>query len=129
VNNGKGALFYHPGHALDVFGDDRNDYFAAGGHFGNMSHELVKHYAQDLGFEYLAATSKETFLDVLPRFLCRNLPKPVLLECFTAIDDEREAWTIRTGISPHVNEQMPQPLGIRKFIPQRIKNAVKALVQ
>ena len=129
VNNGGGALFYHPGHVLDVFGDSRNDYFAAGGHFGNMSHNLVKHYAEDLGFEYLTAISKESFLDVLPRFLDRKLPKPVLLECFTAIDDEREAWAIRTGISPYEGAKATQPSGIKRFVPTRIKNAVKALVQ
>lgn len=92
INNARGTEFRnynHPGHA---FGEDADIYIAAAGHYGNASPVLVKHYAQDLGFEYYSANSKESLEAVAGRFVdSRMAEKPILLEVFTTSQDESDA--------------------------------------
>ena len=38
------------------------------GHYGEKSPELLKHYAQDLGFQYLSAIDKQSFLTAMKEF-------------------------------------------------------------
>ena len=69
---------------------------AAGGHYGNKSRELVKHYAQDLGFTYLSADNKEEVLENIPRFLSQDSDKSIVFEVFTDSNLESDAYkTIR----------------------------------
>lgn len=92
VNNGCGTEFHINYHMGAAFGADVDNYIAAGRHFGNKSRELVKHYAEDLGFEYLSASNKEEFLQNVDRFLTdENLPRPILFEVFTEPNDESDA--------------------------------------
>ena len=92
VNNGRGTEFHNSDHPASRFGEDGDKFMAAAGHFGNKSPELVKHYAQDLGFEYLSACNKEEFLASCDTFFSPE-PKdrPVVFEVFTDSDDESDA--------------------------------------
>lgn len=91
VNNGKGTEFRMYNHPCYAFGEDAEPFMAAAGHFGNKSPMLVRHYAEDLGYEYLCASSKEEFLKVRERFLCPDITdKPMLLEVFTNSPEESE---------------------------------------
>ena len=98
VNNGKGTEFKNYDHPGAAFGEDADRYIAAAGHYGNKSRTLIKHYAEDLGFEYLAAADKHEFEQVYERFLTSSLTsKPILLEVFTDSEDESKALlTIRS---------------------------------
>ena len=93
VNNGRGTefrLYIHPGQRL--MGDDADPYVAAAGHSGNKSPDLVRHYAQDLGFEYLTASGKDDAQKAIERFLTPELTdKPMLFEAFTDYQDESDA--------------------------------------
>lgn len=92
VNNGRGTEFHNFDHPASRFGEDGDPYMAAAGHFGNKSPELVKHYAQDLGFEYMSATNKKEYLAVIDDFFSpQPKDRPVVLEVFTDSDDESEA--------------------------------------
>lgn len=92
VNNGKGTEFKQYGHVSANFGDDLDEYVSAGGHFGNQSPDLVKHYAEDLGFTYMSASTKEEFSEHSEMFISReSLGKPIVFEIFTTSDDECEA--------------------------------------
>lgn len=92
VNNGKGIEFRQYGHLAAGFGDDADAYISAGGHFGNKSPELVKNYARNLGFEYLAASDKESFEDAYERFLTPKITdKPMVFEVFTDSTQESKA--------------------------------------
>lgn len=92
VNNGKGCEFRNYMHPGSAFGDEADKYIAAGGHYGNKSRELVRHYAEDLGYEYLAANNKNEYLHVVERFLCPEVTdKPMILEVFTNNEDESDA--------------------------------------
>ena len=59
INNGRGTEFRLYNHPANRFGNDADPYMAAAGHFGSKSHRLIKHYAEDLGYEYMSASDKE----------------------------------------------------------------------
>lgn len=92
VNNGKGTEFRNYFHTGADFGEMADDFIAAAGHFGNKSHKLVKHYAEDLGYEYISANNKEEYLMNVVRFLTPNITdSPMLFEVFVDNKDESEA--------------------------------------
>lgn len=92
VNNGKGIEFKIKNNPATQFGEDIDEFIAAAGHFGNKSKTLLRDYAGNLGFEYLAASSKDEFLAVQSRFVSPNIAeRPILLEVFTNDSDEDKA--------------------------------------
>ena len=96
VNNGRGTEFknyWTPGsYAL---GDETDEYIAAAGHFGNQSPDLVKNYAENLGFEYITASDKESFEKNIAYFTqTKSTDKPILFEVFTNSKDESDALHI-----------------------------------
>lgn len=99
VNNGKGTEFRQFNHVASHFGNDADKFIAAAGHFGNKSTELVKHYAQNLGFEYMSASTKEEFGQVYERFLTpEQTEQPMLFEVFTDSVEESKALEIITSL-------------------------------
>lgn len=95
VNNGVGTEFKNYDHIAARFGREADAYVAARGHYGNKSHELLKHYAQDLGFEYMSASNKTELLAHLSRFTTpEHADRPMLLEVFTNSTDESDALHI-----------------------------------
>ena len=92
VNNGVGTEFKNYNHRAAAFGDEADAYMAARGHFGNQSRDLLRHYAEDLGFEYLCAEDKDSFREAARRFVDPDsADKPMLLEVFTTSEDESDA--------------------------------------
>ena len=92
INNGRGTEFTNFDHLGAVFGADADSFIAAAGHYGKQSRQLIKHYAEDLGFEYLTAATKEEYLSHLPRFLDKNITdRPILFEIFTDSKNESKA--------------------------------------
>ena len=95
INNGIGTEFKLYDHYAHIFGEDANPYIAAAGHFGNKSSKLLKHYAEDLGFEYMTASNKDEYHNNVDRFLTnKQLPKPILFEIFTDSKNESDALYI-----------------------------------
>lgn len=92
VNNGKGTEFRNFYHTGSLFGDLADKYIAAGGHYGNKSRFLVKHFAEDLGFEYISADNKDEFLKYSNHFIDSNITdKSIVFEVFTDNQDESDA--------------------------------------
>lgn len=92
VNNGKGNEFRNYNHPCYFLGEDAEDYVAAARHYGNKSDVLVKHYVEDLGYEYLTAKDKESFLLAIDRFLTPEITEhPMLFEVFTNTQEESDA--------------------------------------
>ena len=113
VNNGVGVEFKFYHHQSDFLDVDK--YIGAAGHFGNKSHELLKHYSEDLGFEYLSASNKEEFEKVYSRFVSEKKDKPILFEVFTnAFDDDKALYMIN-----HL-----QGATLKQAVKQEIKNIV-----
>ena len=100
INNGVGTEFKMNSHnSYMAFKEDVNEYMAAEGHFGRKSPCLVKHFAEDLGFEYLTASTKNEFMQALDKFTNPSLSdKPIIFEVFTDAELEREALEIMTTL-------------------------------
>lgn len=99
VNNGCGTEFKMYTHYAYRFGDEANPFIAGAGHFGNQSPDLVKHYAQDLGFEYITASSKWEYLENVKHFVTpQQLPRSIIFEVFTNHNDESDALRMMKNI-------------------------------
>lgn len=109
INNGKGTEFRNFNHPAAQFSDNADKYVAAAGHFGNKSSELIKHYAQDLGYEYLWASDKQEFENVCKRFLTPEITeRSILFEVFTNSQDESDALERVMNIEGSVKGKMKQ---------------------
>lgn len=92
INNGKGIEFRNFNHIAAQFGEETDKYIAAGAHCGNQSRNLVKNFAQALGFEYLSAENKDEFSAARERFWNPEiLEKPMIFEVFTETEKESDA--------------------------------------
>ena len=96
INNGLGFEFKKCyAMAYRLLEDEVEHYVAAAGHFAQKSSSLVRHYAEDLGFEYLSASNKEELEESCVRFTTPELTeKSMLLECFVTSEDESTALNI-----------------------------------
>ncbi|WP_455138285.1 thiamine pyrophosphate-binding protein [Thermophilibacter sp.] len=114
INNGVGAEFRNYSHLAAMFGDDADAYIAAAGHFGSRSPDLVRHYATDLGCEYLAVTDKTSFEAALPRLVDPEPhDAPLVLEAFTDSADESDALRLMSGL-------LADPKGMAKGAVKRV---------
>jgi 2-succinyl-5-enolpyruvyl-6-hydroxy-3-cyclohexene-1-carboxylate synthase len=128
VNNGKGTEFRHSSHFAGSFGEVADRFIAAGGHFGNKSPVLVKHYAEDLGLEYMSASNMQQFESVYERFLTpEHTGRSMLFEIFTDSSDETHALEIMTNLEESLKSKTKQfakqMLGDKKF------NALKKVIR
>ena len=128
INNGKGTEFRQYNHHAAYFGEASDEFIAAAGHFGNQSTTLVKNLATDLGYEYLAASSKEEFNACKERFITpATLDRPIVFEVFTDSSLESEALeTIQTLVK--------SPKGQAKDLAKKILgpkgiSAIKSLIK
>lgn len=117
INNGRGTEFRNFNHPGAAFGEEADKFIAAAGHYGDKSPLLVRHYAEDLGFEYMCASNKEEFESVYERFLTADLTtQPMLFEVFTNSVEESNAlkiiYNIDTNILRSVARQMLGGKGI-----------------
>lgn len=95
VNNGRGTEFRNFNHPGNAFDDDADKFIAAAGHFGRQSKDLVKHYATDLGLDYVSAINKEEYKLHIDNFIdSKHSTKPMLFEIFTDHKDESKALEI-----------------------------------
>lgn len=134
VNNGKGTEFRNFYHTGSLFGESADKYIAAGGHYGNKSDILVKHFAEDLGFEYMSAKSKEEFEVQLDHFTSSEIgSKSIVFEIFTNNQDESDAllstWSIEhnsTDISTKVKSDIARTA--RKILGKKGLAIIKILL-
>lgn len=91
INNGCGTEFRNVDHPASKWGDQADLFMAAGGHFGNKSAEIVRHYAQDLGFSYISASSKKEFEQKKDIFLSQKTARSIIFEVFTNSENESKA--------------------------------------
>lgn len=133
VNNGEGGEFTVP----DGIADNPNcgarvhDYIAAQGHYRQQSRTLVRHLAEDLGFSYLAAASKEMFEANVEKFTSAESERPVIFECFTDVAEDRAALAAYKQISPFVgNASLAHDAraAVSRVIPARMKNMIKTAI-
>ncbi|WP_010419246.1 thiamine pyrophosphate-binding protein [Anaerophaga thermohalophila] len=109
VNNGKGTEFRQFTHIAAQHGEHADEFIAAARHFGNKSKILIKHFSEDLGFEYLSAGNKEEFEQVYKQFLNPEITeKPILFEVFTNSEDESLALKAILNIEESIKGKAKQ---------------------
>ena len=126
INNGKGNEFRNYQHPCYFLGEEAEDFIAAARHYGNKSESLVKHYAEDLGYKYLTANSKDSFLDNIEEFVTPNITNmPILFEVFTETQDESDALEI---IVNYVNSESKFINSLKSKFRTAVKNALYSTV-
>lgn len=124
VNNGKGTEFRNYNHPAAQFGEDADKYMAAAGHYGNKSVQLVRHYAEDLGYEYIQASNKEEYLSNIGKFLTSDITnKPILFEVFTNNEDESDALKLMSTLIEDVSFNIRKMA--RNVLPDFFKGVLK----
>lgn len=127
VNNGCGTEFHNFNHRAATVSKENNlssEFFAADGHYGSKSRDLVKHYAEDLGFNYISADNKKDFLKNLDEFVSDNSKKPVLFEVFTDSEDESNALKMIYNLEGDVIRS-----AAKKILGNKGKKIVKKLLR
>lgn len=128
VNNGIGAEFKLRPHRCTAFGDEADKFMAAGGHFGNKSPQLVKHYAEDLGFRYLSANNKEEYMANLDEFVNPAIgDRPVIFELFTTHQEEDEALQLMKGMEIDVAHQVKGTL--QSILGEKGVNSIRKIIR
>lgn len=132
INNGKGAEFRQHINRAAQFGEDTDVYIAAAGHYGNKSKDLVRHYAEDLGFIYLSASDKEEYNKVLNLFVSsERYEKSIVLEVFTNAEDEDSALLTARTVDYTMYENLPESGSkkiVKKVLGEKGVEAVKKLI-
>ncbi len=127
INNGRGTEFRNYNHPAERFGKDADAYMAAAGHFGKKSNRLIRHYAEDLGYEYLSADSKDSYLKNIDRFLTPQITdKPMLFEIFTDSKDESDAIYMMRHLAVSKKSEAKQV--VKKVLGQKGISVVKKLI-
>lgn len=97
---------------------DVSRYVAADGHFRS-----AKAWAEDNGFRYLVATTKDSFVESVGTFVADS-DKPIIMEIFANPNDEKEAITlVRKSCVVRTDEEQKS-----KDKRTKIKNVVTSLI-
>lgn len=134
VNNGVGTEFRNYDHPASKWGNEANKFMAAAGHFGNKSHELVKNYAENLGFKYLSASNKEEFKTNIDVFTSSTQNDcSVIFEIFTTPENESEAIKMIREIIPDdrsfMDKVMSKSKSSLRAITKNTINGVKKIIK
>ena len=121
VNNGKGTEFRNYNHAAARFGEDTDAFIAAAGHYGNKSKNLIRHFAEDLGYRYLSADNKDSFLKQLPQFISDESDQSIIFETFT--DSEKESSALQI-IEHLLKNDTPADNTIGKQMKELVKKSI-----
>ena len=131
INNGLGQEFKNYNHPGARFKEKTDDFIAAKGHNGKQSPLLMKHFTEDLGFEYLSASNKEEFSIAYPKFLNNRIgDKPLFFEVFTNSEEENEAlYLIKHIEQPTDKEKITNTIKqtLKKTVGDKLINKIKKL--
>lgn len=132
INNGRGNEMRYSFSPAASLGEDGNLFLAAAGHNGKASRTLVKHIAEDLGYEYLSASTKEEFLKHKERFLSPDIyDKPIIFEIFIEdYHDEEKAWEALTSMDADKEYLMKRKIksGIKSVLGNKGTAIAKQLI-
>lgn len=127
-NNGTGYEMHCPGSIGEEFGENSDLYFAAGGHYGNKSRKLLKNFAENLGFEYISAESKEEYLSHLDYFISSNEhDKPIIFEVFVKEEDDDIAYRLTREIRYDASSKAKE--FARNVIGEKGVNGIKKILK
>lgn len=114
INNGCGTEFRNYNHRAVSVAENTGvslDYISASGHFGNRSPDLVRNYAEDLGFRYFSARNKDEFFENIAEFTAEDSDRPMLFEIFTDPDCENAALKMTKTLEVNAKSVIKSILG------------------
>lgn len=129
VNNGLGCEFRLFNQVGNILGTETDEYISAARHFGNMSPTVIKSLAKNWGYEYLSASSKEEFEDVVKHFTIPTVTaKPMILEVFTKVEDENDAlYMLENYGKSHTKDSLVKEVA-KKVLGENGKDFVKRIL-
>ncbi len=110
INNGMGGEFKNYSHPSSFLKEQADDYVAAAGHFGSKSRTLLKHYAEDLGYQYLSAENKEEFEMCYKNFFNPKCSSSIVFEVFINQEDDSNALRLMKDIVSETSFKMKKQL-------------------
>lgn len=127
INNSKAAEFHLFKQKNILCVDDIDSYISAANHFGKQSPDLVKDYAENLNFEYITASSKESFEKVYQKFISKDMaPKPIVFEVFTSVENEdialKKICSLQYSLFGMTKQMSRKLLGDKNF--EKIKSVI-----
>ena len=127
INNGKGTEFRQYNHVAAHFGDQADEFISASGHFGNKSPTLIKNYAENLGFKYITASSKEEYEAVYQEFL-KDGPntQSIVFEVFTESDEESRALEMVRNIRKELKSTAKA--AVKKVLGEKSIKTIKTIM-
>lgn len=130
VNNGLGCEFRLFNQVGNILGEETNKYISAAGHFGNKSPRVIKALAENWGYEYITASSKEEFTQVYERFITPELTdKPMIFEVFTKVEDENEALQLVENFGHEENKTSQTKAVVKKLIGNQGLKVIKRILK
>lgn len=128
INNGCGTEFHNYSHPASILGDGKiSNYIAADGHFGKKSRTLVKDFAENLGFEYISADSKESCIEKIDYFVSDKIyDKPLIFEVFTSSDDESKALYLTRTLKIDKKQELKNK--VNNIMSPKMKNKIKKMI-
>lgn len=127
INNAIGAEFKLSIHQCYTFHNEADKYMAAAGHYGAKSPSLVKHFSEDLGFQYLSASNKKEFLEALDVFCNPEITEnPIILEVFTTHENENEALRLMSTIAIDTKHKLSGI--VRSIAGEKGINVIKSVI-
>lgn len=126
VNNGLGFEMKFPaswGYSIaNSIGVSEDNYVCAAGHYS--SPDLIKSYVYGLGFEYLKVSTKEQYLDCLPKIVSNEKQdRPLVVEIIVNSENEDAALNLIGSIM--VDESNAAKAAIKKAIGKKGIDAIK----
>lgn len=115
INNGCGVRFRVTNSIEKPFGDEIDEFIAAGGHNGS-----AKGWAESMNFEYISANSKREFLSIIDDFCSSDInkySKPVLFEVFTKVSDEQEGLKMFKDANTPIDISLKG--AVRQILPEK----------
>lgn len=87
------------------FGVNKDKYIAAGGHYGQGCNNVVKHFVEDFGCDYMSASNKTEYISQLELFFDSKITnKSIVFETHVNPEDEDVANTIISGLVEERNK-------------------------
>lgn len=129
VNNGLGFEMKFPaswGYSIaNSIGVSEDNYVCAAGHYS--SPDLIKSYVYGLGFEYLKVSTKEQYLDCLPKIVS-NEKQDRTLVVEIVVNSENEDAALNLIGSIMVDESNVAKAAIKKAIGKKGIDAIKKIM-
>lgn len=128
INNGTGMEMELYSSGVTISKSDHGHYCSARGHFGEKSRNVVRHFAEDMGFVYLSADNEDGFIKQLRIFTNPQITeKPILMEVFTDSELENESLKLIRNLKSDRKNDVKNIF--KGMFSDNQKNAIKKIIR